>query len=85
MLQALEKKHLRDVAEADFERNAQHLDPRATELLCRQWREWICPDDSVLALIGMSRTDYWRTVYDHAKSEDVKQNALAEMRKCFSA
>jgi hypothetical protein len=81
MLQALGKKHLRDISEHDFARYAQHLDPRATELLCRQWREWICPEDYVLDLIGMSRAEYWRAIYEHAKSDDVRMNAVAEMPK----
>jgi hypothetical protein len=72
MLHALGKKHLRDISEDEFVRYAQHFDPRFKELLCRQWREWVRPDDSVLDLIGMSRTEYWRAIYDDAKSDDVK-------------
>jgi hypothetical protein len=57
------------------------MDNRFKKGLCRQWREWICPEDSVLYLIGLSRAGYWKTIYDHAKSDDVRMNALAEMRK----
>jgi hypothetical protein len=56
MLHALGKRHLRDISEDEFARYAQHFDPRSTELLCRQWREWVCPDDDFLDLIGLSRT-----------------------------
>lgn len=79
MLQALCKKHLRGISEADFERYAHDFDPCFKELLCRQWREWVCPDDDFLNLIGLSRTNYWRTIYDHAKSEDVKAHARRQL------
>lgn len=81
MLNALGKPHLHDISEDDFARYAHHFDPSFKEKLCRQWREWVCPDDDFLDLIGLSRAEYWRTIHDHAKSEDVRQNALAEMRK----
>ncbi len=85
MLHALGKNHLRDISEDAFALYAHHFDPRFKELLCRQWREWVCPEDYVLALVGMSRSDYWRAVYDHAKSDDVRQNAVIEMQKSRSA
>ena len=44
-------------------------------------RAWTRPDDAFLALIGMSRTQYWETIYDHAKSDDVRINTGAELRK----
>ena len=40
---------------------------------------------ALLDLIGMSATDYWRIVYDHAKSDDVRQNGVMEMQKSRSA
>ena len=39
-----------------------------------------CQDNAFLELIGLSHTDYCRTIHDQAKSDDVRQNALAEMR-----
>ena len=81
MLHALGKNHLRDISEDAFVLYAHHFDPRFKQQLCTQWREWVRPDDAFLELIGMSRTDYWRTVYEQAKSDDVRMNALAEMRK----
>jgi hypothetical protein len=60
---------------------AQHFDTGFKQELCRQWREWVCPDAAFVDLIGMSATDYWRTAYDHGKSDNVRANALAEMRK----
>lgn len=75
MLQALGKRHLRDISEDAFVLYAHHFDPRFKQELCRQWREWVCPDDAFLDLIGLSRAGYWRTIYDHAKSEDVRLNA----------
>jgi hypothetical protein len=81
MLQALGKRHLRDISEDAFVLYARHFDPRFKELLCRQWREWVRPDDAILELIGMSVADYWRTIYDHAKSDDVRMNALEQMQK----
>jgi len=85
MLHVVGKNHLRDISEADFERYAQHLDPSFKQELCRQWRAWVCPADDFLTLIGLSRAEYWKTIYDHAKSDDVRMNALAEMHKPSSA
>jgi hypothetical protein len=70
MLQALGKRHLREINDDAFTKYAQHFDPRFKTELCRQWRAWVCPDDEFLSLIGLSRTGYWKTIYDHAKSDE---------------
>jgi hypothetical protein len=81
MLLALGKKHLREVSDSDFTKYAQHFGHAQKQELCKQWREWVCPDDDFLALIGMSRTGYWKTIRDNAKSDDVRLNAEVEIRK----
>jgi|SRR5580693_1419091 hypothetical protein len=85
MLHALGKKHLRDISEDEFARYARHFDPRFKELLCRQWREWVCPDDAFLDLIVLTRTEYWKTIRDNAKSDDVRMNARTEINNLSEA
>ncbi len=80
MLLALGKTHLREISEDEFARYAQHFGHPQKQELCRQWREWVCPDNDFLALIGLTRTGYWQIIHDRAKSDDVRMNALTEIR-----
>jgi hypothetical protein len=81
MLLALGKTHLREISEDEFARYAQHFGPSHKQELCRQWRDWVCPNDEFLDLIGLLRTDHWQIIRDRAKSVDVRMNAMAEMQK----
>jgi len=80
MLIALGKNHLREISENEFALYAQHFSHSQKQELCRQWREWVCPDDEFLDLIGLTRTGYWQIIRDRAKSDDVRMNALTEIR-----
>jgi len=80
MLLALGKNHLREVSENEFAHYAQHFSHSQKQELCRQWREWVNPDDELLALIGLTRMGYWQIIRDRAKSDDVRTHALTEIR-----
>ncbi len=80
MLLALGKNHLREISENEFALYAQHFSHSQKQELCRQWRDWVCPDNDFLALIGVSQTGYWQIICDRAKSDDVRMHALAEIR-----
>jgi len=80
MLLALGKNHLSEITENEFALYAQHFSHSQKHELCRQWREWVCPDDEFLALIGLTRTGYWQIIRERAKSDDVRTHALTEIR-----
>jgi hypothetical protein len=65
MLLALGKGHLREISEDEFAHYTKNFGLSHKQDLCRQWREWVCPDDEILDLIGLTRANYWQIIHDH--------------------
>lgn len=63
MLDALKVKSIADLNEGIFERYVATHSIRASDWIVKEFRYWIPPDDSFLAIMGMSIADWWLTVH----------------------
>jgi hypothetical protein len=79
MLNALGKSHLRDVDQEEWAQYAKHQGITWMDDLYAEYMAWKCPDEDVLAIIGMKPLDHWKMVQAHAKTDDVRQHAQRQI------
>jgi hypothetical protein len=63
LLDVLKVKSIADLNEGIFERYVSTHSVRSNDWIVKEFRFWIPPDDSFLAIMGMSIADWWLTVH----------------------